>query len=198
MVDFYWSLVYILTGILSYISSSTATDELKSQNKHADLIRHLDKVNNQLQTLSRSIRSAHSDYTRQQVDTCRFFGPMSDTICDLENVDNVLSSSEALNQAIQAKFSPGKRSGNDFTDVSQKRLLLDDIMQKQELLERLQRLVDIAQSSVQHERKRSCNLNLGFHCQTEQYSAIADMYNWLQSSMSPGRRRKRDTRTNRI
>ncbi|XP_045176590.2 uncharacterized protein LOC123537095 [Mercenaria mercenaria] len=194
MVDFYLQAIYILTGLFSYIASSTATDTIKSTGKHADLIHHLDTVNNQLHALSRSIRSAHSDFTRQQEDVCRYFAPMSDTICGLQSADNSLTRSEALDQAIHGKFSPGKRSEDDFTELSQKRILLDDIMQKQDLLEKLQRIVDAAQSTVQNERKRSCNLNLGFHCQTEQYSAIADMYNWLQSSLSPGKRRRRDTR----
>lgn len=57
-----------------------------------------------------------------RADVCRYFGPMSDTICDLEEVDNSLATTEALNQAIHGKYSPGKRSGNDFTDLSQKRL----------------------------------------------------------------------------
>lgn len=192
MVDFYIYTISVLTGLLSYLPLSLATTSaIKSTNKHADLIRHLDNVNNQLHILSRSIRSAHSDYTRQQEDVCRYFGPMSDSICDLQSADNSLSSSEALNQAIHGKFSPGKRSQEDYAELSEKKVLLDDIMQKQDLLEKLQRIVDAAQSTVQNERKRSCNLNLGFHCQTEQYSAIADMYNWLQSSLSPGKRRRR-------
>lgn len=51
----------------------------------------------------------------------------------------------------------------------------------------------IENNAVQRNIKRGCNVNLGFHCQTEHYSAIADMYNWLKSSLSPGRRKRRES-----
>lgn len=191
MVELELSLVYVFTGLFSYVLSSSAANTLETQSNQNDVIHHLDTVGSQLQTLSRSIRSAHTEISRRQLEECHILGAMSDTVCDLLLMDKELGEAEGINQAIHSQFSPGKRAGDSFSDISQRKLLLADLLQKQTFLENLRDMVDEAQASVQNERKRSCNLNLGFHCQTEQYSAIADMYNWLQSSLSPGRRRRR-------
>lgn len=38
-------------------------------------------------------------------------------------------------------------------------------------------------------RKKTCDLNLGFHCDTEAISDFADMYDFLSSENSPGKKR---------
>lgn len=42
-------------------------------------------------------------------------------------------------------------------------------------------------------RKRTCAVNLGGHCSTEHAAAVAQQWHYLNSAMSPGRKR-RDTR----
>jgi hypothetical protein len=39
-------------------------------------------------------------------------------------------------------------------------------------------------------RKRNCLVNLGGHCATETAAAIADMYHYLNSAESPGRKKR--------
>lgn len=40
-----------------------------------------------------------------------------------------------------------------------------------------------------YSRKRSCTLNLAYHCQTSEYAGLTDLYNYLNSNASPGKRR---------
>ena len=42
-------------------------------------------------------------------------------------------------------------------------------------------------------RKRTCNVNLGGHCATESAADVASQWHYLNSAISPGRKR-RDTR----
>ncbi|WAR03871.1 hypothetical protein MAR_010429 [Mya arenaria] len=111
-------------------------------------------------------------HPQQKLEECSMMGPMSDSICDLFLLDKSLAGEEAVQTVVHRPY-------------------LEDLLQKQKLLDNILEMVEKSKEGVQMGRKRSCNVNLGFHCQTEQYSAIADMYNWLQSSLSPGKRRKR-------
>ncbi|KAK6190985.1 hypothetical protein SNE40_002737 [Patella caerulea] len=58
------------------------------------------------------------------------------------------------------------------------------------LIQLLNDLLNKDETKANVNRKRSCNLNLGFHCQTDEYSSIADMFDFLQSSLSPGKRKR--------
>lgn len=196
MVDFELPLVYFCTGLVSYLLSSSTAENLDTNSNNKNVIEHLDNVNSHLQALSRSIRSAHTDISRRRLEECQFMGPMSDTVCDLLLMDRELGTRESINDAIHGRFAPGKRAEEQNPDISKRKKTVEDLFQKEAFLEMLHKMVNDAQTSLMDERKRSCNLNLGFHCQTEHYSAIADMYNWLQSSLSPGRRKRRDTETN--
>ncbi|KAL4225164.1 hypothetical protein ACF0H5_015856 [Mactra antiquata] len=190
MVDVYINIVYSITCLLVLISLSTASESIQIHDKQADVIHHLDAVTSHLNALSRTIRSAHSDITAKQYEECAIMGTMSDSVCDLLFMDKTLGESETVDKVIHNTLSPGKRSQETYNDMMQRKTLVGDLLQKRRLLENLNAIIEDATNSITTERKRSCNLNLGFHCQTEQYAAIADMYNWLQSSLSPGRKRR--------
>ncbi|XP_052802743.1 uncharacterized protein LOC128232966 [Mya arenaria] len=192
MVDLYFYSVYILSGLLGAVSSLTAVaDDVINAHPQQKLVQQLDMVNQQLQSLSHSVRRAQNHITTRQLEECSMMGPMSDSICDLFLLDKSLAGEEAVQTVVHRPLAPGKRADTIFQDQHQRNAYLEDLLQKQKLLDNILEMVEKSKEGVQMGRKRSCNVNLGFHCQTEQYSAIADMYNWLQSSLSPGKRRKR-------
>ncbi|XP_076471825.1 uncharacterized protein LOC143301425 [Babylonia areolata] len=92
---------------------------------------------------------------------------------------------EELKQAVSAD-SPGRRllrrsSDNEF---------MSDLARKRRLLHIMQNVFDNVQRTLERQKKwATCNLNLGFTCQTEEYSNIADYYDFLNSSQSPGKKR---------
>lgn len=186
----------IAAGLCFWSIVTEASTETQSNNGNS-LAHHLNTVQDSLEVLSRSIRSAHSDLLERQLEACQFMGPMSDSICSLFNLDKTMETNNLLGRVIHGPYAPGKRSEGNFEEIDRRKRLIEDLYRKEKLLERLKSVIEEAQDSMQQERKRSCNLNLGFHCKTEQYSQIADMYNWLQSSMSPGRR-KRSTRNEKL
>lgn len=85
-------------------------------------------------------------------------------------------------------YYPGKRSGEDAS-ASKYRKMLEDLKQRHHLLKGLRGLFDKAGHILDREKRWfTCNLNLGFTCQTQEYSAIADYYDFLNSADSPGKR----------
>ncbi|KAL8618555.1 hypothetical protein ACOMHN_021824 [Nucella lapillus] len=68
--------------------------------------------------------------------------------------------------------------------------VLSDIRRKRRLLTIMKSLFDNVQRSVDRQKKwATCNLNLGFTCQTEEYNDIANYYDFLNSIQSPGKKR---------
>lgn len=195
MAELDFSSVCYLVGIIIYIA--TRTSSVNAADSQETIIKHLDTVNHHLGTLSRAIRSAHTDLKERQYEECQLMGPIIDPYCAIFAMDKGLKDHEDLEAIINNHLAPGKRSRDMQTTVGQtdRKTILDELIHKQKMLENLKSVIDGAQSSIHQERKRSCNVNLGFHCQTEQYSAIADVYNWLQNSMSPGKRRRRDVQS---
>lgn len=56
----------------------------------------------------------------------------------------------------------------------------------------LQKIMAILDDDTQHsEIKRTCKMNLGGHCSTENAVAMANQWNFLKSPKSPGRRRRK-------
>lgn len=50
--------------------------------------------------------------------------------------------------------------------------------------------VDVDDDLVPRQRKRTCRLDLGGHCATENAVAVADNWHYLNSHLSPGRRKR--------
>ncbi|KAK7484776.1 hypothetical protein BaRGS_00023950, partial [Batillaria attramentaria] len=84
-------------------------------------------------------------------------------------------------------YYPGKRSGD--ATASKYRKMLEDLRKRREMLKGLRGVFDKAGHVLDREKRWfTCNLNLGFTCQTQEYSAIADYYDFLNSADSPGKR----------
>ncbi|ESO86917.1 hypothetical protein LOTGIDRAFT_166645 [Lottia gigantea] len=75
-------------------------------------------------------------------------------------------------------------------DISRGGQQQEEQLRRGYLIQILKSFLNRRQEDATEKRKRSCNLNLGFHCQTDEYSSIADMYDFLQSALSPGKRKR--------
>ncbi|XP_048251752.1 uncharacterized protein LOC124148504 isoform X2 [Haliotis rufescens] len=111
----------------------------------------------------------------------------------LRDVSSLQHSMDQLDANIQSSLSPGKRSVRDTSSVmghSRTTRSVEDLYRKRYMLRSLRAVLANTQRVIKAERKRSCNLNLGFHCQTDEYSSIADLYDFLSSDISPGKRKR--------
>lgn len=79
-------------------------------------------------------------------------------------------------------------SGTPTDDDSSDDGTSEDAATKLMLLKKL--LYDLGIDYVDN-RKRSCRVNLGGHCATEEATSMAKQWHFLNSGMSPGRRRRR-------
>jgi len=68
------------------------------------------------------------------------------------------------------------------------RVVREDI---QHTLDQVYTIVTDRRACALSSRKRSCEYNLGGHCETENAASIAAQWHYLNSPWSPGRRRKR-------
>ncbi|XP_046579290.1 uncharacterized protein LOC124286894 isoform X2 [Haliotis rubra] len=111
----------------------------------------------------------------------------------LRDVSSLRQSVDQLDSDIQTSLSPGKRSVRDTSSVlghTRTARSVEDLYRKRYMLRSLRAILSNTEKMIKAERKRSCNLNLGFHCQTDEYSSIADLYDFLSSDMSPGKRKR--------
>nr|QUP52007.1 calcitonin-1 [Urechis unicinctus] len=69
---------------------------------------------------------------------------------------------------------------------------LTDLSKKRRGLDILRRILSEMEADLILEQKRTCQFNLGGHCATESAASVADHWHYLNSAMSPGRKR-RDT-----
>ncbi|VDI51118.1 uncharacterized protein LOC143082477 [Mytilus galloprovincialis] len=177
MVETYMWL--LITAILFLTTSAAVEDDVTNRGKQ--LIQQLDDVRHNLKSVTESLEKL-SDVIEEE---CTWGGGMSDEMCSTVDIDEIQRSF----QVIHDRNSPGKRSVPSM-DPSL-RQFLQDLLRKKEMIQRLKHILTYADNAVHEERKKSCQLNLGFHCQTQEYSAIADMFNFLGSGRSPGKRRRR-------
>lgn len=85
-----------------------------------------------------------------------------------------------------------KRVVTDIDGDLQRNHVRNDLARKRHGLEVLRRILDEMEADLVVEQKRTCKLNLGGHCATESAAAVADQWHYLNSPLSPGRKR-RDT-----
>lgn len=176
---------YTLTLFLVLTTCSNAEDALLNQKRK--LLSQLDDVRHKLTAVTRSVRNLQRSLDDDHIE-CHMVAGLSNPSCTLENIDTL--------QNIQNMIAhgPGKRSSlsskvlNDNPDAQS---LYDDMLRKKQLISEIKPKIEEIINRLHSERKRSCKWNLGFHCQTEEYSSIADMYDWIKSAASPGKRKRR-------
>jgi len=79
-----------------------------------------------------------------------------------------------------------------FTDQEKAQAVkvLNNLSQSRQGLSTLQAMIDSIDSTLKDKQKRTCAFNLGGHCATENAASFARQWNYLNSNMSPGRRRR--------
>ncbi|KAL5007004.1 hypothetical protein ScPMuIL_015810 [Solemya velum] len=172
--------LYILGTLLAL--SAVTRSEQSNTSDNDKIINHIDNIRNGLMALKKSLDTAGRAIQQTAADKCLVGGGGPD-YCAAMYADGIINAQESVND----RSNPGKRSADTNGLTSRDERLLDDLLRKRYILQNINDYLQQASQTLSDERKRSCNLNLGFHCQTEQYSAIADMYNFLQSAMSPGK-----------
>ncbi|XP_055899557.1 uncharacterized protein LOC129928634 [Biomphalaria glabrata] len=145
------------------------------------LIQKMNTIQNQLAEVTSSIRSLNSDLDKALYNCV---GIESDLCGTLE-----LEAGHKGIRDLSALLQPSKRSMSQDPQVDKYRGLLAELSRKREMAKYLMRMLRGADVVVTGEKKRACNLNLGFHCQTEDISNFADMYDYLSSPHSPGKKR---------
>ncbi|KAL8611545.1 hypothetical protein ACOMHN_067689 [Nucella lapillus] len=119
------------------------------------------------------------------------FSSENDVNCRLhlhEDICQVLEILKEHSGFLHSPTSPGKRSAD--SPAPNYRKLATDLKKKREMLHNLMDVFSNAGYILEREKKwMTCNLNLGFTCQTQEYSNIADYYDFLNSADSPGKKR---------
>jgi len=67
-----------------------------------------------------------------------------------------------------------------------------ELQTKRQGLDLLKRILSEMDSDLMQEQKRTCAVNLGGHCSTESAASMSNQWHYLNSPLSPGRKR-RDT-----
>ncbi|KAI0215556.1 hypothetical protein LSAT2_032404 [Lamellibrachia satsuma] len=78
-------------------------------------------------------------------------------------------------------------------DITGSRNSYQDTNRKRKTLELVNRILSEIDVDLLKQQKRTCNVNLGGHCATESAADVANQWHYLNSAISPGRKR-RDTR----
>ncbi|KAK2144101.1 hypothetical protein LSH36_785g01012 [Paralvinella palmiformis] len=122
---------------------------------------------------------------RKRLDPCFLGGGNHGYACHLKNL-----AKQSPGWLQQSMLSPGKRSSPaKFVRRSGR---FEDLTRKRKGLHILERILTQMESDLMYEQKRNCHFNLGGHCATESAAYLADHWHYLNSPLSPGRRR-RDT-----
>ncbi|ELT87883.1 hypothetical protein CAPTEDRAFT_222382 [Capitella teleta] len=131
---------------------------------------------------------------RKRLSPCDVSGGNAGYSCYLDGLATVSKNRDWLDTN---PLAPGKRSSSthdrsrnqsnsvhssDFHDLARKRKGLDI----------LRRILSEMEADLIYEQKRTCQFNLGGHCATESAASVADHWHYLNSPLSPGRKR-RDT-----
>lgn len=80
-------------------------------------------------------------------------------------------------------------ASRDLNDEVQPYLRRQDLATEKKGLQLLMEILSQIESESAQKKKRSCQFNLGGHCSTESAAFLADRWHYLDSAMSPGRKR---------
>lgn len=153
-------------------------DVRRHEYMRSTLIDRMDNIQSQLTDVTNQL-SALDTELREALYECVHHGELCRTI----QMEEALKSDDMLASPFRALSKRSIRSQDRFIG------LLRELSRKRGVLKDILGVLHGTDSVLRTERKRSCNLNLGFHCQTEEISNFADMYDFLSSPMSPGKKR---------
>ncbi|XP_022316070.1 uncharacterized protein LOC111119833 isoform X2 [Crassostrea virginica] len=170
-----------LCSLLFFVVATTSL-EIKTQHfREKHLVDQLDKVREKLQDLSASVDTLR---TFTQREACAL--SLNVDICTEKFIEGTADRQSDLHSLVEGN--PGKRRQKRRADESLD-LFVEDLMRKNSALQSIQQILNNVSQKVHQEKKRSCTLNLAYHCQTSEYAGLTDLYNYLNSNASPGKRR---------
>lgn len=82
----------------------------------------------------------------------------------------------------------GYRSMSSMQRLDNHLRLLQDLQRKRDILRQHLMAAHGTNDIIKSETKRSCDLNLGFHCLSEDIEKFSDLYDFINSVDSPGKR----------
>lgn len=144
------------------------------------LIQKMENIQNQLADVINSIKSLDAEIEAALLNCLGVDSEM----CDDIEAGFKHGSDQGLSIWRQVK-----RSAARNPELERYRSLYAELNRQRTMARRLMDMVHGVGVVLTNERKRSCNLNLGFHCQTEEIANFADMYDFLSSPLSPGKKR---------
>jgi len=189
----------LLAGVAILVATSSAAYVISDRRKPFPLLTKMDEITRQLLQLTSNMAELDAELTavlnpnhrlKKRSTTedrdrmlCRF-GPLDD-ICRVWEMLQQKQHGEP-GDYLKTATSPGKRSGpNDLQQA------VDELNQRRNMVQALHKVFDNAGHIMEREKKWfTCKLNLGYTCQTEQYNAMADTWDFLNSAGSPGKRKR--------
>ncbi|GFR89368.1 hypothetical protein ElyMa_004276500 [Elysia marginata] len=150
---------------------------------HESLLSRMDNVQQKLADVTNSAEKMQSE-VEQAIFDC--LGTHSE-LCEAQELEATLVDKMGL----ESYWSPGKRfaSPDAGAEGPQPNSLYKELQRKRAVAQHLSGLLRGARNVIKEERKRSCNLNLGFPCDTSRYMEVARMLDFLNQPTSPGKKR---------
>ncbi|BFZ15748.1 hypothetical protein BsWGS_18787 [Bradybaena similaris] len=175
------SCVTILTIVVALMSmgSVAAVSTSEDGDLQSTLVERMDDIRSQMSDVTSSMRALDADISKALINC---MGTHS-KLCDALNAELNTPRGSA------SQWAAGKRLVSDDPQMERYKGVFKELGRKRAMVNHLLGVFKGANNVLKTERKRTCNLNLGFHCQTEEISNFADMYDYLSSAKSPGKKR---------
>lgn len=176
----------LVCGLLA--SLVLAEEEEEKVEQALKMLEHLTETRKGLDSLRKIVTDIDGDLQKTQKRTCYVGGGMGGH-CSAAFLSDRVNMHDYLNSGM----SPGKKRSVDSATQQQLLRQFGDLSRKRKGLDILQRILNEMEADLMYEQKRTCQFNLGGHCATESAAYVADHWHYLNSPLSPGRKR-RDTR----
>uniref|UniRef100_A0A0B6ZF28 Fibrinogen C-terminal domain-containing protein n=1 Tax=Arion vulgaris TaxID=1028688 RepID=A0A0B6ZF28_9EUPU len=176
---------YLAYAILLVVLVTSGADCERSTQEndslHNKLIERMDNIQRQLAEVTTSMRNLDTDIGTA-LGNCQ---DKYDFLCKALDVEFEPKNQEDMN----VPWGPEKRSAMENSIFAKHRRFYSELFRKSAMINHLLGVFRGADNVLKNERKRTCNLNLGFHCDTEEITDFADAYDFLSSVKSPGKKR---------
>lgn len=179
------SITSILVGLvlvtLFVPSLGQEADQLQTEKDvQESLLSRMDNVQEKLAAVTSSAEQMQSEVEKAIFDC---LGTHSE-LCSAQELESGLADQMGL----QSFWSPGKRL-SPAGSSPQSNSLYKELQRKRAVAQHLGEVLRGARNVIKEERKRSCNVNLGFPCDTSRLVEMAKVINFLNTPGSPGKKR---------
>ncbi|KAK3766168.1 hypothetical protein RRG08_025169 [Elysia crispata] len=178
-----WTIPSFLAGfvLMALLVPSLGQGSEPSQSEQElrdSLVARMDNVQQKLADVTNSAEKMQSEVDKAIFDC---LGTHSE-LCEAMELESDL----AEQMGLQSYWSPGKRASGETPQTNS---LYQELQRKRAVVQHLNGLLRGAHGVLKEERKRSCQVNLGFPCDTSRYMEVARMLDYLKKPGSPGKKR---------